>query len=1024
MKSLRSIIALVGLSMFGLTCLLASNASTPAIGQATSPMLSAVALTANPASPQPVNTPITLQANAMGGTSIQYQFWLYNPNANPAWRQLQSYSSSAACAWTPMAPGNYLISVTAMDGVTGLEVNTTCWDAISGFPLTAVTVSASPAPPWRLNAPITLTASATGGSNVLYQFWLYNPAAIPAWSQLQSYSSSSTCTWTPASTGNYLLSATAQDGITGAVVNTTCWYTITAASPLSAVAVSAAPASPQPFNTPIMLTGTATGGSGVQYQFWLYNAAATPAWRQLQAYSASANCRWTPSLPGDYLLSVSAQDGVTGTEVVQTLWYAINANAHTNSIDGAAMVWVPGGSFTMGSPYGNINAPGDGSPTTQQVTLSGYWIYTNEVTVAQYRTFCAATGYALPVWPGNQDSWVGKSGWSDLAVQQMPIVNVDWYDAKAYCSWAGVSLPTEAQYEYAARGPQENNYPWGGNASMADPGDGWDATVCATYYNSIAQNISTWPVGSFPQGASWCGAEDMAGNVWEWCADLYGDYSSTPVTDPIGPAKDISGYGYHVLRGGSWYYGTAKDECRGAYRYSYNPHYGNTFFGFRCVLPSAITLALSMTVLPVSPQPCNLPITVTATATGGMNVRYQFWLYNVAFSPVWRQLQAYSSSATCLWTPNSPGNYLISVTAQDGMAGKVVNQTLWYTIFLAAPTITTFTPSSGTAGATVTITGANFTGTSAVAFGGTIAASFTVINATTISATVGSGATGTITVTTPGGTATSASNFTVNNRNGTPDTNPTDGAAMVWVPGGSFTMGSSKTDDGGVASNGETQQVTLSGYWIYKYQVTAAQYRAFCSATGHALPPWPGNLFSWAGTSGWSDPAMQQMPIVNVTWTDAAAYCRWAGVSLPTEAQYEYAARGPEENNYPWGGTATAVDPNDGWDLLVCANYFNSYEQSISTWPVGSFPAGASWCGAQDLAGNVWGWCADWYGDYSSTPVTNPTGPATGSARVVRGGSWGNNNANFFRAALRISNDPTNQSSAIGFRCVAASPGL
>ena len=130
------------------------------------------------------------------------------------------------------------------------------------------------------------------------------------------------------------------------------------------------------------------------------------------------------------------------------------------------------------------------------------------------------------------------------------------------------------------------------------------------------------------------------------------------------------------------------------------------------------------------------------------------------------------------------------------------------------------------------------------------------------------------------------------------------------------------------------------------------------------------------------------MPIVNVAWADAQAYATWAGVSLPTEAQYEYAARGPAENNYPWGGTATAADPGNGWNQNNCANAWNSYEENISTWPVGSFPAGASWCGAEDLAGNVWEWCADWYGDYSNTPVTNPTGPATGSFRVLRGGSW------------------------------------
>jgi len=166
------------------------------------------------------------------------------------------------------------------------------------------------------------------------------------------------------------------------------------------------------------------------------------------------------------------------------------------------------------------------------------------------------------------------------------------------------------------------------------------------------------------------------------------------------------------------------------------------------------------------------------------------------------------------------------------------------------------------------------------------------------------------------------------------------------------------------------------------------------------------------------------MPIVDVTWYDCAAYATWAGVSLPTEAQYEYAVRGPQGNNYPWGGTATAADPTNGWDGTKCANYYNSYDVGISTWPVGSFPSGASWCGAQDLAGNVWEWCADWYGDYSSTPVTNPTGPATGDYRVLRGGSWSNYIEDYCRGACRNNgNYPTYWVDFIGFRCASASPG-
>ena len=260
--------------------------------------------------------------------------------------------------------------------------------------------------------------------------------------------------------------------------------------------------------------------------------------------------------------------------------------------------------------------------------------------------------------------------------------------------------------------------------------------------------------------------------------------------------------------------------------------------------------------------------------------------------------------------------------------------------------------------------------------------------------------------------------------------NPIDNAVMVWVPGGTFTMGS--IDAVGGKDEHPAHQVTLTGYWMYKDDVTVAQYRAFCSATGNALPHFPqpmidnGQLsnFSWAGKSGWDDSTLQQHPIVDVSWNDAQAYASWAKVALPSEAQWEYAARGPRENNYPWGGTATAADQANGWDQMKCANGFNSRDKDISTWPVGSFAADTSWCGARDMAGNVHDWCAGWYGDYSSSPVTNPTGPATGSSRVIRGDSWDDIIESYARGADRSSyvDDPSYCDLCVGFRCASLTP--
>lgn len=220
--------------------------------------------------------------------------------------------------------------------------------------------------------------------------------------------------------------------------------------------------------------------------------------------------------------------------------------------------------------------------------------------------------------------------------------------------------------------------------------------------------------------------------------------------------------------------------------------------------------------------------------------------------------------------------------------------------------------------------------------------------------------------------------------------NPKDGAAMVYVPAGPFLMGD---DDW---SDNPRHTVTLSGYWMYKTPVTVAQYRKFCHAKGAKMPSAP----KW----GWKD----DHPIVNVTWDDAKAYCDWAGVHLPTEAQWEKAARGTDGRTYPWG--------ND-WNRRRLSN--SADELAVSTSPVGSFPSGASPYGCLDMAGNVRQWCSDWYDrDYwESSRGPDPTGPASGQDRVQRGSSWNYfSAADNFRASFRAYDNPDSQYVKYGFR--------
>lgn len=218
-----------------------------------------------------------------------------------------------------------------------------------------------------------------------------------------------------------------------------------------------------------------------------------------------------------------------------------------------------------------------------------------------------------------------------------------------------------------------------------------------------------------------------------------------------------------------------------------------------------------------------------------------------------------------------------------------------------------------------------------------------------------------------------------------------DGGAYVWVPPGEFIMGSD-SGFGGEQKPAHTVRITR-GFWLGKHEVTNAQYRRFCRETGRQFPansPHPGNH-----------------PVVCVSFHDALAYCEHYGLGLPTEAQWEYAARGPESRRYPWG---------DEWDEKRCCHYDN---RGPGGWAhaVGSFPAGASWCGALDMAGNVYEWCLDYYdeGYYAVSPVDDPPGPAEGARRVVRGGAWVSD-AYYCRASTRSSDEPRQAVSYIGFR--------
>lgn len=236
---------------------------------------------------------------------------------------------------------------------------------------------------------------------------------------------------------------------------------------------------------------------------------------------------------------------------------------------------------------------------------------------------------------------------------------------------------------------------------------------------------------------------------------------------------------------------------------------------------------------------------------------------------------------------------------------------------------------------------------------------------------------------------------------------------MVYVPARTFPMGSDPALDLDAESDEQPQhEVTLDGFWIDRTEVTNEQYM-LCVQDGSCHASSYANNISFNGDT---------LPVVGVNWFDAIAYCSWAGGQLPTEAQWEYAARGDDGRLYPWGSIF------DGQMLNFCDTNCqqewkdDSYNDGYAlTAPVGSYPAGDSWVGAADMAGNVWEWVVDWYDDgyYTNSPDSNPTGPENDDVKVGRGGSW-INNIPFVRSANRHYAYPMLVYNSIGFRCAVS----
>jgi formylglycine-generating enzyme required for sulfatase activity len=269
-------------------------------------------------------------------------------------------------------------------------------------------------------------------------------------------------------------------------------------------------------------------------------------------------------------------------------WSREKLSSGTTSVrqtDGMIMVYIPSGKFRMGNTEDDIDSAFDlcthywdhceidrfyDEMPQHTVVLDNLWMDQTEVTNEQYRK-CVKADICEEsrCWAGSQFNGLDQ-----------PIVCVTWHQAQTYCEWVGGRLPTEAEWEYAARGTTGFQYPWD-NVFDGARLNYCDAT-CGRPRSEQAYNdgqLYSAPVGNYPDGVSWCGVLDMAGNVSEWVADWYKVYDQKEEINPLGPETGYS----KVIRGGSWF--LTRVETRSTWRDGISPDYWFDDLGFRCVIP-------------------------------------------------------------------------------------------------------------------------------------------------------------------------------------------------------------------------------------------------------------------------------------------------------------------------------------------------------------------------------------------------------------------------------------------------------
>jgi len=640
------------------------------------------------------------------------------------------------------------------------------------------------------------------------------------------------------------------------------------------------------------------------------------------------------------------------------------------------MVLIPEGDLVMGSD------PAEGESDEEPehtVHLDAFHIDVHEVTNAEYAE-CVAAGDCTT--PASSGSATRGSYYGNATYAEYPVIHVTWFQAKAYCEWRGCRLPSEAEWERAARGPapSERTYPWGEEAptcTRTNYGGPDGSTPCVGDTDAVASR----PTGATPEGVM-----DLAGNVYEWCHDWRHEdyYAVSPSDNPLGPDDPDFYYG-RVRRGGGW--DMQPLYIRAANRAPQEPDLHDNNLGFRCARShpdsdhdgDGYSPALGdcddadPDRNPGEPEVCGDGLDQNCDGSvicdGGT---------------VDADGDEYGSEASggtdC--NDNAAAAYPGGTEVCDDLDNDCNGET----------------DEEGAGGCTEYFYDGDGDG-----YGPTDDFRCLCEAADPYDAPEGGDCADGDPMRNPGVDEICGDGID-QDCNGSDLVCPGE---MVSIPAGTYQRGSATGD----SDEDPEETVTLEAFFIDAFPVTNEDF-AVCVADGGCTPP--SSTSSDTRSSYYGNSTYAHYPVIHVSWLQARAYCRWADKRLLSEAEWEAAARGPsaEDRLYAWGDDPPTCERTnfDSSSASACVG---------DTSAVDAHPSGASPEGVWDLSGNVYEWVYDWYdAEYygESGNTDNPLGPASGTERVRKGGAF-DVSESAIRGANRYYRIPDSGYYNLGIRC-------